>query len=99
MFKIDSIWRVDRNLLVLKIIGTVKLNHIEYIDKQIEAIMINMMVTIILQAQKHNGKVLDTVPNIPKYKDNLTVCSSIIFDTPEHLEEFKNKCYKFFNQG
>ena len=98
MFMVESVWRLEVNLLVIKIIGIAKANNIMYIDNQVEIQMINKMVMVILAARQYNGIVLETVPNMPKDKNQIVVCSSIIFDTFEHLEEFKEACPKILNQ-
>ncbi len=99
MFAIGSRWMLERNMLVLKIIGTVEINNVQFIDNQIKAQMLSKMVQAISEAEKYSGKVLDVVPTIPHKEKTFVVCSSIIFSNESNLTEFEKACPQILYQG
>lgn len=101
MFAIESRWKLEpnENLLVLKIIGKAKMSNKSFLDNQVKRQMIFKMATLVSEAEKYNGKVLDTVPTFENEPKTFTVCSSIAFDTAVNFDAFINACPKILNQG
>ena len=99
MFALSSRWVLERNLLVIKLMGIARINNIKYIDEQIKSQMLSKILNAISEAEKYEGKVLDVVPTIPSEENSLVVCCSIIFTSETKLAEFQQACPKILYQG
>lgn len=99
MFALSSRWIVERNMLVIKLMGIARINNVQYIDEQIKSQMISKILKAISEAEKYEGKVLDVVPTIPSEKKTLIVCCSIVFTNETKLTEFQQACPKILYQG
>lgn len=99
MYAISSSWMLERNMLVVKLIGSADISKSQFINEQIKRQMISKAVNAISEAEKYNGKVLDVVPSFPTKDKTLVVCCSIIFTSEENLIEFQKACPQILYQG
>lgn len=99
MYSVETNWRVEQFLCILRIIAIAELINVKEVDETVKQHIVRKMLVAIDYSKKIGGNVLDVIPNMPIQKNKLTVCISIAFNSLDGLEAFKNALPQILKQG
>lgn len=98
IYEVESKWKVEKHMLILKVMASVPLMKVEHMDNQMQAQLITKMAQLIIGASKFSGKPVE-IPAFRQEANSLVVVAGISFNTQSNLDAYYIECQKKLNGG